>query len=91
MKIEVKEKVIQNESVFIKTDKLQLNLAERDIISASTENGMSATQPYINSNFEFYDNDLGLISLSIDSKGVEQCKNHSDLVNAVRKLYSRVI
>lgn len=83
MKIEVKEKVIQNESIVIKAEKLQLNLAERDVISASTENGMSATYPYINSNFEFYDNDLGLISLSIDSKDVEQCKNHSDLVKAV--------
>lgn len=88
MKIEVKEKVIQNESVVIKAEKLQLNLAERDVISASTENGMSATTPYINSNFEFYENDLGLISLSIDSKGAEQCKNHSDLVKAIRKLYA---
>lgn len=91
MKIEVKEKVIQNESVLVKTDKLQLNLAEHDIISASTENGMSATHPFINSNFEFYDNDLGLISLSIDSKGAEQCKNHLDLVKAVRKLHNGVV
>ena len=91
MKIEVKERVIQNESVLVKTDKLQLNFNERDAISASTENGVCATHHYINSNFEFYDNDLGLISLSIDSKGVEQCKNHSDLVKAIRKLYIGVI
>ena len=91
MKIEVKEKVIQNESVFVKTDKLQLNLAERDIISASTENGKGATHLYINSSFEFYDNDLGLISLSIDSKSIEQCRNNSDLVKAIRKLYNGVV
>lgn len=91
MKIEVKEKVIQNESVFVKTDKLQLNFNERDVLSTSTESGVCITHPYINSNFEFYDDDLGLISLSIDSKGVDQCKNHSDLVKAIRKLHNGVV
>ena len=88
MKIEVKEKVVQSESVLVKTDKLQLNFTKQDVLSLSTDNGADYKQPYINSNFEFYDNDLGVISLSIESKGDDQCKNHYELVQAVRKLCS---
>ena len=91
MKIEIKEKVVQSESVLVKTDKLQLNFTGRDIHSLSTENGRDHSQPYINSNFEFYDNDLGLISLSIDSKGDDQCKNHYEIVQAVRKICSGAV
>lgn len=91
MKIEVKEKVVQNESVLVKTDKLQLNFTGQDVLSLSTENRGYYNQPYIKTNFEFYDNDLGVISLSIDSKGDDQCKNHYEIVQAVRKLCSGVI
>ena len=91
MEIEIKEKVVQSESVLVKTDKLQLNFTKQGVISLSTENGRDNSKQYINSNFEFYDNDLGLISLSIDSKGDDQCKNHYEIVQAVRKLCSGAV
>lgn len=86
MEIKVKEKVVQNESVIVKTETTEINLS-RDLIKGLTTSG--SLIPFNNSDYsvEYLDPDLGYISVSFKPYSEGQAENVRKMLVEFSKLF----
>lgn len=86
MEIKVKEKIVQNESVFVKTETTEINLT-RGLIKGLTTSGSFV--PFNNSDYsvEYLDPDLGYISVYFKPCSEGQAENVRSMLEEFSKLF----
>ena len=86
MEIKVKEKIVQNESVFVKTETTEFNLT-RDTIQELTRSGSCVYFSNGDYSVEYLDQDLGCVSVSFNPCSEGQAENVRKMLEEFSKLF----
>lgn len=86
MEIKVKEKIIQNESVHVKTETTEIDLT-RSTIKGITRSGSCVPFDSADYSVEYLDQDLGYVSVSFKPYSEGQAENVRKMLEEFSKLF----